>query len=99
MKLKNAISIILNILCGLFSCWYFLYALVFITDRKDAESEEFVPVGYAMLITGILTFIIHRTIQLLRTDSKKDYFTYSILPMLASFVLMSLFIISYELKY
>lgn len=43
--LKNALNVIINIFTGWLTFWIFFYSWFFITDRKDAEAESFVPVG------------------------------------------------------
>lgn len=88
--LKKVLNVVLNIFGGWFIFWYFIYGLLFITDRKDAEAESFVPVGYAMLIIGIPVIIIFRVIQLIRKENKKDYWIYNILPMLSTLIIMIL---------
>ena len=88
--LKKVLNVVLNIFGGWFIFWYFIYGLLFITDRKDAEAESFVPVGYAMFIIGIPVIIIFRIVKLIRKENKKDYWIYNILPMLATLIIMIL---------
>lgn len=88
--LKNALNVIINIFTGWLTFWIFFYSWFFITDRKDAEAESFVPVGYAMFIIGIPAIIIFRIVKLIRKENKKDYWIYNILPMLATLIIMIL---------
>lgn len=54
---KNILNVIINIFTGWLTFWIFFYSWFFITDRKDAEAESFVPVGYAMLATLIIMIL------------------------------------------
>lgn len=92
--LKNILNIIINILFGWFSFWWFTYALLFIIDRKDAEAESFVPIGYAMFIISVPLMITFRIIQLIKRENKKDYWIYNILPMIATLIIMILWCVS-----
>lgn len=92
--IKNIFNIIINILFGWFSFWWFTYALFMIIDRKDAEAESFVPIGYAMFIISIPLMIAFRIIQLIKQENKKDYWIYNILPMIATIIIMILWCVS-----
>lgn len=87
---KNILNVIINIFTGWLTFWIFFYSWFFITDRKDAEAESFVLVGYAMFIIGIPAIIIFRIVKLIRKENKKDYWIYNILPMLATLIIMIL---------
>ena len=96
---KNILNILLNIFCGWFTYKWFLYAYVFITDRKDAEAEDFVPVGYIMLIIGLIATLGFRITQLIRKENKKAYLIYNIIPFILTLAVMIIGIIVVESGY
>lgn len=59
MKLKRLFLNIYYVILNLFLGWlsFCAYAWLFITDRKDAEAESFVTIGYFMFVVGILGLI------------------------------------------
>ena len=96
---KNILNIILNIFCGWFTYKWFIYAYLFITDRKDAEAEDFVPVGYIMLIIGLIATLCFRIYQLINRENKKSYWIYNILPFILTLAIMIIGFVIVELGY
>lgn len=97
--LKNILNVIFNVFWGLICFWDFAYALLFITDRKDAEAESFVSLGYFMFVTGILVFIVPQIVILVKRENKKEYLIFNILPMAVTLIVMILWAIKIEMGY
>ena len=96
---KNILNILLNIFGGWFTykCW--LYAYAGMTDMKDAEAEDFVPVGYIMLIIGLIATLGFRIYQLINRENKKSYWIYNILPFILTLAIMIIGFVIVELGY
>lgn len=95
--LRNIFNVVINICGGLIGFWYFIYALLLITDRKDVEAESFVPFGYLMFIIGILVIVGFRIMQFFRKENKKEYLIYNLLPMIAVIITMVLWFVRMEI--
>lgn len=83
--LKIFCQVLISILEGWFSFWWFAYAIFFIIDRKDQEAIEIgVPLGWTMIVIGGITLFSIEFIMYRRNKSWKNYLLFSLLPFIST---------------
>lgn len=91
--LKNMCQILIGISEGWFSFWWFLYAWVFITDRKDREEIEVgVPLGWTMVIIGVIIIFSIEFIMYRWNKNWKKYFIFHLFPCIATALITYLYL-------
>ncbi len=91
--LKIICQVLISILEGWFSFWWFLYAWVFITDRKDQEAIEIgVPLGWTMVVIGVIVIFAIEFSMYHRNRNWKKYLLFSLLPYTLSTLITYLYL-------